>query len=247
MKLREVRPGLTQVRVGFVNVFLIDAGSDGLILIDAGSPGAASSILEAIGTLHRAPEDVRLILVTHGHPDHAGSLAALKEATGAEVAMHPADANLVQRGHCFRKPFSASPGMINWLIYRTIIAGAPQQIEPVVVDRWIGEGDSFPFAGSIRTIHTPGHTVGHLCFLWEVDDGLLLAGDACMSIPRLRGSVAYEDRRQGMRSLARLAQLPFKAAVFGHGEPILDGASRKIAALPDVPSSPLPAKPGRPT
>jgi glyoxylase-like metal-dependent hydrolase (beta-lactamase superfamily II) len=72
MALERIFPSLYRVDLGHVNSFVIDAGEEGLVLVDAGTPADAVRILEAVGELGRDPVDVRNILVTHCHVDHAG-------------------------------------------------------------------------------------------------------------------------------------------------------------------------------
>jgi glyoxylase-like metal-dependent hydrolase (beta-lactamase superfamily II) len=81
--LEQILPSLYRVPLRAVNTFLIDLGDEDLVLVDAGTPGDAGRILDAVGELGRDPADVRHILVTHCHVDHAGGLVELKEATGA--------------------------------------------------------------------------------------------------------------------------------------------------------------------
>lgn len=69
------------------NVYLVLRG-DRVALIDTGLPGEHVKVLNYLEGLGFAPQDVDLIIVTHGHRDHIGSLGALKEITGARVAAH---------------------------------------------------------------------------------------------------------------------------------------------------------------
>ncbi len=92
-----VARGVYQIGLRGVNVFLIEAGDD-LVLIDAALKGSPPRLTEAIYSLGRLPQEVTAIIVTHAHPDHIGGLAEMKRRTGAEVWMHPADAELVARG-----------------------------------------------------------------------------------------------------------------------------------------------------
>lgn len=71
---------------------------DGHILIDGALPDSAPLILENIRALGFDPADVRLILNSHTHFDHAGGIAALQQATGARVAASPASAPVLERG-----------------------------------------------------------------------------------------------------------------------------------------------------
>ena len=95
--LRQVLPGLFVIRTGIVNTFLIDA-PDGCVLVDAGMPGCEADILRGVAAAGRRPTDVRHLIVTHAHPDHIGSLATVRAATGAAVYCHPADAPIVAAG-----------------------------------------------------------------------------------------------------------------------------------------------------
>jgi metallo-beta-lactamase class B len=71
---------------------------DGHVLLDAGLPESAPLIAASIRALGFALEDVKLLLNSHAHFDHAGGLAALQQATGAEVALHPWSAKVLRMG-----------------------------------------------------------------------------------------------------------------------------------------------------
>lgn len=96
-----------QINTGrFTNAFLI-RGEAGCVLVDTGNPGKAERILERLAKRDVAPDDIRLILLTHGHTDHFGSAAALRERTGAPVAIHALDADAVRQG--IHQPDSLQP------------------------------------------------------------------------------------------------------------------------------------------
>lgn len=77
---------------------LLIASSEGHILIDGALPNSAPQILRNIRALGFDPTDVKLILNTHTHFDHAGGIAALQQATGARVAAAPASAPVLAQG-----------------------------------------------------------------------------------------------------------------------------------------------------
>jgi glyoxylase-like metal-dependent hydrolase (beta-lactamase superfamily II) len=91
---KQVVPGFFVIPTGVVNTFLLDA-ADGCALIDAGLPGRVEDILHGIASAGRRPADVRHLIVTHAHPDHIGSLAAIRAATGAAVYCHPDDGQVL--------------------------------------------------------------------------------------------------------------------------------------------------------
>jgi len=221
--MRRVLPGLHQVQLHGVNAFLLDGGDDGLILIDTGIASSANRILATVRSLGREAEDVRHILVTHAHPDHAGSLARLKQVTGGRVYMHRNDAVLVETGQAMRR-MTRTPGLLNALLYSVIVASLPSEVEPVTADEFVSDGDTIPIAGGISVIHTPGHTEGHVVFLAQAIRTVFV-GDAVANVLGLRMMPVYEHLRQGTMSARKLAGFDFDVACFGHGQPIRRGAS----------------------
>src|SRR5690606_5873022 len=127
MHPKPIAPGLYELRLGQVNAHLIDDQDDGLTLVDTGYPGSAAAILGAIRELGRSPSDLRHIIVTHSHEDHAGSLAELNRLTPARSYMHPIDAAMTREG-CSLRPLQRGPGFLNGLIYRVIIRKAQSAI-----------------------------------------------------------------------------------------------------------------------
>jgi glyoxylase-like metal-dependent hydrolase (beta-lactamase superfamily II) len=209
-----------------MNVFLI-ALPESLTLVDTGFPESAARIVEAVRSLGRSPEDIRDILVTHCHPDHAGGLAGLKEATEATAWMHPEDAQQVREGEAFR-PYKPSPGLRNRLFVTFVIKRGPTTFEPATVDKEVEPGETIPVAGGIKAVGTPGHTAGHLVFLWQGDGGVLFVGDAAGNVSGLAPSPIYEDVARGLEDLHALGDLEFDTACFAHGAPIVGGAAQEF-------------------
>ena len=227
MKLDTVVAGVWRVRLGMVNAFLVEDG-DGLVLIDTGTPGSENDILAAVAQLSKQPSDVRHILVTHLHPDHTGSLAALKEATGAPVSMHPADAEPVANGTAMR-PVEPAPGPVYWVVVKVLMRGrGPATVDPATTENHIEEGDVVDAAGGLRVIHAPGHSAGQVCFLWEQHGGVLFAADAATNMMGLGYPPLFEDLKQGIDTVKKLGGYSFEVACFGHGKPIMEGASRRF-------------------
>jgi glyoxylase-like metal-dependent hydrolase (beta-lactamase superfamily II) len=225
MAVRQVVPGLHMISAGPVNMFLFES-DDGYALIDTGLPGTADAILKAVTGMGKAPGAIRHILVTHAHPDHIGSLAAVKKATGAVTYIHAADAPIATSGKGFR-PMKASPGLRNSVLFRLFVR-LGRTVEPAAVDRQIKDGERLPVAGGLTAIHLPGHCAGQLVFLWGQRGGVLFAADACSNMMGLGWSLGYEDFEQAKKDLAKLSKLDFQVACFGHGKPILENASQKF-------------------
>ena len=113
--------------------------------------------------------------------------------------------------------------------FRLFIPKGPAPIEPCAIDREINDGTGLPIAGGLKAIHIPGQCAGQLAFLWPRRK-LLFAADACSNMTGLGLSLGYESLQNGLDSLRKLAALDFDIACFGHGKPIMSGASDKFRA-----------------
>ncbi len=217
MPARQIVNGLYCIATGAINTFYLDDPAGG-ILIDTGYPDTAPKILAALAAINRRPHDVRHILLTHAHPDHIGSAAALQRLTGAQTWMHPADAPIATSGTGFR-PLTPAPGLQKKLLFKAFVPHIPR-VDPVTIDHAIHDGDTLPLAGGLTAVHTPGHCAGQLAFLWKRHGGVLFAADNCMNLFSLDLSICYEDLALGKQSLQKLSTLDFTLACFGHGTPL---------------------------
>jgi glyoxylase-like metal-dependent hydrolase (beta-lactamase superfamily II) len=127
MEVTKIVDGLYVIPVGPVHAFLLDS-PDGCALIDTGVSGSAAAILRALHALGKQPTDVRHILLTHAHPDHIGSLAALKKVTAAEAYIHPLDADIATNGAGFR-PMSPAPGLVTGMMFQMFVRPV-ETVEP---------------------------------------------------------------------------------------------------------------------
>jgi glyoxylase-like metal-dependent hydrolase (beta-lactamase superfamily II) len=215
--IEEIFPHIYAVPLGYVNAFLL-AEEDGLTLIDAGLRGNERKIWQAIGAIDRGRGDVRQVLVTHHHADHVGSLAAIKEASGAEAYVHPLDAPIVAGEK--PRPAANRGSMAGRLLGGMIMRLPANKPAPVAADHEINDGDVLPIGGGVRVIHTPGHTAGHVSFFVEGHGGVLFAGDAAGNAFGRIGKpllMFTEDMDEAKASMRKLAELEFDTACFGHG------------------------------
>lgn len=216
MGVAEIVPGVYGIGMGYVNAFLI--AQDEVTLVDSGLPNRKDALLKAVAQAGKGPEDLRHIAVTHHHADHAGSLAALIEATGARAYVHPLDAPIVTGE---RRGPGPNPSSIAGKVLGPLLERLPaNRLQPAKVDRKVEDGDELPAAGGLRVIHTPGHTAGHVCYLWQQGGGVLFAGDAAGRLfGRLGPPIGMytEDMQQAKESMRKIAALEFDVACFGHG------------------------------
>jgi glyoxylase-like metal-dependent hydrolase (beta-lactamase superfamily II) len=221
-----VVPGLYQLSLGIVNAFLIQEDSS-LTLIDTGAPGSLGRISRALASLGHELGDLDSIVLTHCHADHAGSVAALQQETGATTFMHAVDAALTQEGRAARS-MSAAPGLWRNMVTRFLVRGMPQEIEPADIDEELDDGQILDVGSGLEVIHAPGHSAGHIALLWHKHDGVLIAADAAANLFGLGYAIVYEDLEEGRRSLVDLSMRSFETAVFGHGGPITRGAGERF-------------------
>jgi glyoxylase-like metal-dependent hydrolase (beta-lactamase superfamily II) len=225
MTVTQIVQGLYAIPLGPVNTFLLES-SDGCTLIDSGMPGSENKLLRALGELGKQPQDIRHILLTHAHPDHIGSFAALKRVTGADAYMHPLDAAIATSGKGFR-PMKAAPGLRTGIMFRLFVR-FPPSVEAASIEHLVEDGQQLAIAGGLKAIHAPGHCAGQLAFLWPQHGGVLFAADACSNMMGLGWSLGYEDFDEGKRSLRKLSGNQFDVACFGHGKAILHDAVSKF-------------------
>jgi len=224
MSIKKIFQDLYMIKCGPANVFLIKS-NDGLILIDAGYPKSFKEIIKSINSIDEDPKNIKHILITHCHPDHAGSLADIKELTNAATYMHPIGAEKAKKGKIM-PDLTPSPGLRNKIIFKIFIADKIGIYRPVAIDHEITDGEVLRIAGGIKVIHTPGHCKGHLVYLWNNHGGILFAGDIASTMNGLDYMVGYNDIQEGINTLKNISSINFETACFAHGNPILKNASK---------------------
>lgn len=191
--------GIFPVKLGLVTAYLIR--QDGAVLVDTGYPGNGEAILEAMRQNGILPRELRLILLTHGHGDHAGSAAFLREKTGAPVAIHPADADKLRTGNQGHlRPTGLAGRAMGFLVGREEKCRFPA-CEP---DLLVTDGmdlSLFGLAGTVIT--TPGHTPGSVSVVLSSHDAF--AGDLIMpKIPSGRpGMPLFADNPEQVKQSVR--------------------------------------------
>lgn len=224
--MKQITPNLYQISLGPVNAFVIESNNE-LTLIDTGFKNSTNKIFSAIQRSGKKPGQIKQIILTHSHPDHSGSAAAIKNKLNVPIYLHEEDAVLLEQGIGGRLPHELSPGLLNKMLFHLFIKKSPNKTDAATVDEKLKDGDVLPIAGGVKVIHTPGHSKGHVALLLE-NDGILIAGDICSNMMGLWYSTVYESREEGVKSILKAAAFDFDKAVFGHGKPLIGSANRKM-------------------
>lgn len=194
-------------------------GPEGHVLIDGGYPGTPPLILASIAQLGFDIRDVQVLLNSEPHYDHAGGLAALQQASGAELWASEASADVIASGG------SDDPVLVRFLAWAGLI-----RYPAARVDHRFKDGDTIRVGPVALTAHlTPGHTRGCTSYSFPVREGAreLKVVSAC-SLVRL-GIAEYEGYEADFeRTFRVLRSLPADIWVTSHAK--LFGRYRKFAA-----------------
>ena len=187
---------------------------EGFALIDCGPPETAGEMVEAVSeaTAGKGPS---VVLLTHGHTNHAGGLSALRLAWNPPSAAHPDEVPFVRGDREYARIRSKNP--FYW-IGSLLMDSTPWSIPNIQVV----EPNQSLFG--LKLIHLPGHTPGQLGFLHEKDRAVI-CGDAVLNVGgRLSNPLAFTtySPKIAKNSILRLTERNFKHLLPSHGPPIMD-------------------------
>lgn len=242
----EVAPGIWEITLptGFsppsVNCILLRG--DPLTLFDCGldSPAAVAALEDGLRRAGVRPHDIEVLVLSHFHVDHAGWAAPLQDISGCHVIAHENTAEWLAPGAMEQRGEAALRMLAG--------AGAPADVaeqsaallrwlwsfgHPVHVDEYIADGQQLRLGSRDWTaVHTPGHAYG-LVSLWQHDLGLLLASDhiirdvssnAIIDPEQPGGTTPVRSLPLYRAALQRVAQLPVRTVLSGHGPAVHDVA-----------------------
>jgi metallo-beta-lactamase class B len=208
--------------------FLI-TGPEGHVVIDGGYPGTAPMIIASIEKLGFDIQDVSVLLNSEPHFDHAGGLAALQHASGAQLWASARSADAIASG-------GDDPDIL--LPLRALVWAGLLKYPAPRVDHRFGDGDTIRVGPTTLTAHiTGGHTRGCTSWSFPVRDGdrLLHVVSACSLV--VLGGMRYPEQRADFeRTFRVLRSLPADIWVSSHAR--LWGRYRKFVAR-DTAKSPV--------
>ncbi|MEU6671514.1 MBL fold metallo-hydrolase [Streptomyces sp. NPDC046727] len=256
--VRSVQVPIPDNPLGHTLVYVVDTDR-GPVLVDTGwdDPASWETLVAGLAACGTSVAEVYGVVVTHHHPDHHGLSARVREASGAWVALHAADAAIVRRARETRPE--------RWFSYmaaKLAAAGAPEEhvaplrrprertlpgLSPALPDREIVPGELLDLPGRrLRAIWTPGHTPGHVCLHLEEEHparlpghGRLFSGDHLL--PGITPHIGlYEDPDDAtvtdplgdyLDSLERIGRLTPAEILPAHQHAFTDAPARVRALL----------------
>jgi hydroxyacylglutathione hydrolase len=207
------------IKLGFDQCYLI--GDKDWIMIDAGQANKKKEFLKKLADLGIKPEQIKLVIITHGHWDHIGSANDIKELTGAKIAMHENEKEWLEKSIII-----LPPGVTLWgkifskimLLFRPLIKIPSAKVDIVLGNKSVSLNE-YGIAGFIE--FTPGHSSGSVSVMLETGDAFV--GDLLMNKFPLRMSpglpIFAEDLSKVKQSLELLLEKGIRKIYPAHGKP----------------------------
>ena len=266
---QEIAPGVYCMEVGKgisrSNVYFVRSGPS-WVLVDAASSNCGRLIRKTAESLFGANTRPASILLTHDHPDHAGSAPDLARMWGCPVYVHPDELPIAVHGDLSTFQKYANP-LDRWIVLPLLHAMPRRRVESMLskgslkdVVQAFDPGANIPVLPGWESVPAPGHTPGQVAF-FRTSDRVLITGDAIVTVdlnslwgfllwglrlntPRVSGPPWYStwNWRAAKESVATLARLEPRVIASGHGVPMTgDRAEQDLHALADhfsIPASP---------
>jgi len=215
------------ISFGMVSSYLLKG--DGCVLVDAGTPGQTKTFLRQLGKFRVQPEEIDLVVCTHGHMDHIGNARDIKALTGAQLAIHKRECGWLESGISPLPPGTTPLGkLLSFLGQHIPPITTPPAIPDILID---DDGISLAEYGiQGEVVYTPGHTLGSVSLLLE--DGSAFVGDLAMSARFMRLTpglpIFAEDLDLVKRSWCKLLDLGAETIYPAHGKPFSTDIFRKM-------------------
>jgi glyoxylase-like metal-dependent hydrolase (beta-lactamase superfamily II) len=230
MKIAE---GIHRLGDGLINSYLLGEGSE-VTIIDAGVPGYWSDLPAELAAMGRTLDDVRAIVLTHGHSDHIGFAERARRERGVPVRVHELDAALA-RGEVPNPARGLGPirplPLLRFFLFSTM-KGALRTPRLAEVATY-GDGATLDVPGAPRVILLPGHTPGSAALHVPAHDALFI-GDAIATVAVTNGATGpmvapfTADAAQAVASLSRLHGVHARWVLPGHGQPWTGGVGEAV-------------------
>ena len=232
----EIAPGIHRIGdQGIVNSYLVEESGE-VTIVDAGLAGLYRDLPKELASMGRSIDDVRALVLTHGHSDHIGYAERLRTERHVPVSVHEDDAALA-RGEVpnpAKRTGKTKLGPFVGFLWYSLLSGGLRTKHLGAVSTF-GDGATLDVPGAPRVTLTPGHTPGSAVLRFASLDALLV-GDAFATYavttgrrgPRVAPFTA--DAAEAVASLARIEDIQASILLPGHGDPFT-GSPAEAAKL----------------
>ncbi|MCI8663632.1 MAG: MBL fold metallo-hydrolase [Hungatella sp.] len=200
-----------RIKCGNVNCYIVENGTNG-ILVDTGKKEFINRVMEQCKYYH-----VKLIVLTHGHFDHAENAARISNALGIPVGMNEKDCNLIRSNT--EQMLSAESLLGKLVLSASLKEFSIRTLEEFKPDILLNDGESLSSYGiNAKIMALPGHTDGSIGI--DVDGAFLMVGDALMNMFYPTVSMLFHNKNDMLESAGKIGRMGNKIIYFGHGRPV---------------------------
>ncbi len=225
------RPG-EKIRPGAGSANVVVVRGDSLLMIDTGVTrgGAFRQLVEGMQADGLNPAEVSWIVHTHGHWDHINADRAVCSMARAGIGAGKEEVPWIEDAATNFRAFVADFGELRREVFpyplafgRAIVWIAWGRQPRLKVDRALSDGETIDIGRTVRALHTPGHSPGHMAYLVP-DAGVLVLGDLVdfESAQGMDLNNPHSDYGAAVRSLEKVIPLGPEIILPGHGEPMTD-------------------------
>lgn len=210
-----------RIKCGNVNCYIVENGTSG-ILVDTGKKEYVGKVIEACKSYN-----IKLIILTHAHFDHAENAAEISNTLGVPIGMNENDSNLILSNTS--QSLSAASILGKFVLSASLREFSIRAMPEFKPDLWLYDDDCLSEYGmdDARIITLPGHTAGSIGI--DVDHKYLIVGDALMNMFYPAVSMLYHNRKHMLESAKKISSTGSRTIYFGHGRPV---SNRQWGGLP---------------
>lgn len=232
----EIAPGIRRIGKGLINSYLIESGGE-VTIVDAGAPAYWGDLPAELAAMGRSLDDVRAVVLTHGHSDHIGFAERIRRELRTPILVHELDAALA-RGEVPNPARGAGSVKLRPLLAFLVYSATHGllRVPRIAEVSTYGDGATLDVPGAPRVILVPGHTPGSAALHFAGRDALLI-GDAIATYAVTTGIDGPQiapftaDPAEALASLARLDGVDARLVLPGHGQAWTRGVAAALAEV----------------
>ena len=199
-----------RIKCGNGNCYIVENGACG-ILVDTGKKEFLQRVIDACRQYN-----VKMIVLTHAHFDHAENAAQISDMFGIPIAMNDRDCDLIKSNT--NQELSASTFLGKIVLSASLKDFSARKMPEFKPSVLLNDGDNLSDYGiDARIISLPGHTDGSIGI--DVDEKHLIIGDALMNMFYPTVSMLYRNKEEMLESARKISRIGDRIIYFGHGSP----------------------------